>query len=80
MIPRNDGATNPLGGTFGLIHWNEGRDEADAKASKEAADDESGPIIGAGLERDTEAEHDTARDDARAATKNVSGRRAEERA
>ena len=74
LVARDDGATDPLGRALGLVHGDEGGDEADAGAREEAADDEGGPVVGAGLEGDAEGKDDAGDDDAHAAAEDVGER------
>lgn len=71
LVSGDDGAADPFGGALGLVHGDEGGDEADTETGEEAADDEGGPVGGAGLEGDTEGEDNAGEDEADAATEDV---------
>ena len=67
LVAGDDGTTDPFGGALGLVHGDEGGDEADAETGEDTADDERGPLVAAGLESDAGGE-DGGRDEDTAAT------------
>lgn len=73
LVPTDDSAADPLGGTLGLVHRDEGGNEANTETSEEAADNEGREVMGAGLKANTEGEYDARGDDAHAPAENVSG-------
>ena len=58
LVAGDDGSTNPLGRTFGLVHGDECRNEANTESSEEAAGDEGGEVVGSGLQSDAKTEND----------------------
>lgn len=79
LVARDDGATDPLGRALGLVHGDEGGDEADAETGEDTADDEGGPLVAAGLEGDTGGEDGGGEEDTAATTEDVGDLRARER-
>ena len=71
LVAGDDGPTDPLGGTLGLVHGDEGRDETDAETGEDTADDEGGEVEGAGLEGDAKAEDEGGADDADTTTNDI---------
>lgn len=59
LVACDDGTSDPLGGTLGLVHGDEGRDEADTQTSEDTADDKGRYVGGACLESDTEGKDET---------------------
>ena len=72
LVARDDGTTNPLGGTLGLVHGDEGRDETDTETGAHTADNEGGPLVAAGLEGHTEGEDEGGEEDTTATTEGIS--------
>ena len=72
LVAGNDGTTDPLGRTLGLVHGDEGGDETDTGTGKDTADNEGGEVGSTRLESDTEGENQAGEDDAKATTKDIS--------
>ena len=45
LVAGDDGTTDPLGGTLGLVHGDEGGDETDSSAGEDTADEEGGEVM-----------------------------------
>ena len=45
LVAGDDGTTDPLWGTLGLVHGDEGRDETDSSAGEDTADEEGGEVM-----------------------------------
>jgi hypothetical protein len=71
LVETDDGATNPLGGALGLVHWDQSGDQTNANASKNTADDEEREGGRGCLEGDSNREDATRSNKAPFATKNV---------
>jgi hypothetical protein len=71
LVGTNNDATNPLGGSFGLVKRNGCTDHTDTITGEEATSDEQRNIGGDGLQNDTNAEDDVASDETKTATKDI---------
>ena len=72
LVATNNGTTNPLGGSLGLVERNDGTDHTDSVTGKETTSNEQGNISGNGLKNDTDAEDDGADDETQATTEEIS--------
>ena len=54
LVAGNDGTTDPLGRTLGLVHGDEDGHEADTETGEHTANDEGGPLVATRLEGNTE--------------------------
>jgi hypothetical protein len=59
LVKSNDSPTNPLGGTLGLVHWDQSGNHADAETSPDTTNDEDGNGNCGGLQGDTDGEDKT---------------------
>jgi hypothetical protein len=75
LVTADNGTTNPLGGSLGLIEGDGGTDHTDAVASEETSSNEHGDSGSNGLEDNTYTEDDVADNETQAATKEIGGRR-----
>jgi hypothetical protein len=71
LIEADNGATDPLGGALGLVHWYYSGDQTDTKTSNDTTDDEERDGGCCCLEGDTNGEDETRSDETPFATKNV---------
>lgn len=49
LIETDNGATDPLGGALGLIHWSQGGDQTDPETSDDTTSDEETELSRRGL-------------------------------
>jgi len=72
LVATDNGTTNPLGSSLGLIERDGGTDHTNTVASEETSGNEHGDGSGDGLENDTDAEDDVADNKSEAATEEIS--------
>ena len=59
LVKTNDSSANPLGGTLGLVHWDQRGNQTDTETSPDTTNDEEGKFSRSGLHGDTDAEDKT---------------------
>jgi len=59
LVEADDRTTDPLGRALGLIHWNQGGDQANTETGPDATDDEGSNRSCSGLKGDTDREDET---------------------
>jgi hypothetical protein len=74
LVKTNDSTTNPLRGTFGLVHRDQSRNQADAETSPDTTNDEEGNGSCGGLQGNTDGEDETCHNKTPFATEVISER------
>jgi hypothetical protein len=62
LVGSDNGSTDPLGCSLGLVHGDQGRDQTNSVSSEETASNEQGLRCRSRLEDDTKVEDETSRD------------------
>lgn len=63
LVTGDDGTSDPLGRSLGLVQWNSGRDETNTQTGNNSTGQEERDRVGGGLQSSTQVEDDKRRDD-----------------
>lgn len=74
LVATDNGTTDPLGGSLGLVERNGGRDHTDSVTSEETTSNKQGDISSNGLENNTKTEDNVAGNETKATTEEIGSR------
>ena len=74
LVATDNGTTDPLGGSLGLVERNGSRDHTDSVTSEETTSNKQGDISSNGLEDNTKTEDNVAGNETKAATEEIGSR------